>query len=628
MAARSLTRTILEAHGAAAAGAAFSRGDEIEVQPDHVLAGGVAAVVTLAGFETLGLPRITPDVALVGAERHDPSAAFEAGGELRELQDAAARAGAIFVRPGEGRCEQVHLERLAAPGRVLLSAGRRAPVGGALGMLVLPCGALEAAAALAGRTLERRWAGEMVLELDGTLAPWADGHDVTCALIQRLGSEGTAGRWLEFRGAALSSLDMSSRIAVAREVERLRAPAALFPSDEVTREYLITLQRDADWRRLGSEDRGRGESRGSLTLDAIEPMTLALERGARPRRVREDRGLAIGAVLIGSGAVAADLTRLASVLKGGAVHGSVSLQIAIGTRHTREAAEADGALAALREAGAQIVEGAVPPSPASTGLTFGVLAGDLPAGRTTWRSANLATCALAARGGTLEDPRDLGALVTPAPRAAPLAPGEALRLAPWDPTATPGAPRLPLGRALAGPLRGEVLLRLGDRVTTEQVLPWGARVRSLVGDFAALSEHTFGGLDSGFAARARALEGGFVVAGDQFGEGVPWDTAALVLVQLGVRAIVARSMAAEFERLLAQAGVLPLLWAGSDEGREVAAGDELELPGIPETFVAGRPMVARNLTQGTQYTLRHALGPREVDRLRRGGLLADIASPR
>ena len=125
------------------------------------MAGGVAAVVTLAGFETLGLPRITPDVALVGAERHDPAAAFEASHELRELQDSAARAGAMFVRPGEGRCEQVHLERLAAPGRVLFSAGRRSPVAGAVGMLVVPCGALEAAAALAGRGIERQLAGEL-----------------------------------------------------------------------------------------------------------------------------------------------------------------------------------------------------------------------------------------------------------------------------------------------------------------------------------------------------------------------------------------------------------------------------------------------------------------------------------
>ena len=143
-----LIRTLLESHGAVGLPEeAATRDHDLELRPDHVLAGGVAAVVTLAGFETLRLPRITPDVALVGAERHDPAAAFEASHELRELQDAAARSGATFVRPGDGRCEQVHLERLAAPGRVLFSAGRRSPVAGALGMLVVPCGAVEAAAA-------------------------------------------------------------------------------------------------------------------------------------------------------------------------------------------------------------------------------------------------------------------------------------------------------------------------------------------------------------------------------------------------------------------------------------------------------------------------------------------------
>jgi aconitate hydratase len=171
-----------------------------------------------------------------------------------------------------------------------------------------------------------------------------------------------------------------------------------------------------------------------------------------------------------------------------------------------------------------------------------------------------------------------------------------------------------------------VLARLGDRITSEQVLPWGARVRELVNNFPALSEYGFGDLEPGFFARARQARGGFLVAGAEFGMGEAWDTAALVMVELGVRAVLARSIAPGFDRLLALAGVLPLAWAGSDDGSAVKEGDELEFPGVPETLIADRPLVVRNLTRGTQYTLRHDLSDRDVRRLRRGGLLTELAT--
>ena len=625
--ARSLSRTILEAHRAGAPGeAALAPGQILDVRPDHVLAGGVAAVVALAGFEALRLPRIAPEVAVVGAERHDSAAAFEAGAELRDLQESATRAGALFVRPGEGRCELVHLERLAAPGRVLLVTGRRTPLAGALGMVVIPCGALEAAAALAGRAVERPWGGVLGIALEGACPPWADGHDVACALIGALGPGGAAERSVEFGGPGVASVAALARVAVAREIERLGSPAALFPSDDVTRGFLATTGRDADWRRLDTGDLSGCDRVRSFSLATIEPMTLGIERTAVPRPIREDQGLALGAVLIGSAAGAADLARLARALKEGGAARPETLWIAPGSRRVRESAEANGVLATLREAGAQIIEGGMPPTAAASGLAYGALASDLPAGRTRWRIASLATCARAAIGGTLEDPRESpwsGMVEQPEP---PFSVAEPLRITPPEGAGAVESVGFPIGRPLSGPLHGPVLVRLGDRVTSEQVLPWGARVRSLVNDFAALSEHAFGGVAPDFAARARAAGGGFVVAGELFGEGEAWDTAALVLVRLGVRAVLAGSIGRDFERLLALAGVLPLRWTGSDDGASVQAGDELEVPGLPETFIAGRPLVIRNLTRGTQYTLRHALSARDVERLRHGGLLADIAA--
>ncbi|MGH7742270.1 MAG: aconitase family protein, partial [Candidatus Eiseniibacteriota bacterium] len=425
-----LIRTILEAHGEAGGSPGEGTGArELVVRPDHVMAGGVAAVVTLMGFETLGLPRITPDVAVVGAERHDPAAAFEASHELRELQDSAARAGAMFVRPGEGRCEQVHLERLAAPGRVLFSAGRRAPVAGALGMLVVPCGALEAAAALAGRGIERSWPGELEVELTGQAPQWSDGHDVVCALVRRLGPEGAAGRWIEFSGSGVAALGVSARLTVAREIERLRAPAAMFPSDEITRAYLASAGRESDWRRLSASDARRG-TRVSLALEALEPMTVLPERGAIPHALGHDLGVTVGAVMIGSAASLADLLALDRALAGRSVDSGTELVIVIGSRQIRASAEALGALGRLQAAGATVVEGSRHPSPAANGIAFGALPSDWPPGKTQWRSASLAVCALAARDGVLRDPREeRWPAETPAPE---LAAAEALRIAPLE----------------------------------------------------------------------------------------------------------------------------------------------------------------------------------------------------
>jgi aconitate hydratase len=620
----SLTAALLDAHRVDAPGATDRTFD---LRPDHVLAGGVAAVVTLGAFEALGVPRIVPDVAVVGAERHGPEAAFEDLRELRGLQEASQRAGAHFVRPGEGRCEQVHLERLAAPGRVMLCAGRRAPLAGALGMLAIPAGALEAAAALAGQAVERERPTVLGIRLEGTLAPGLDGHDVVCALVARLGAGGAAGRWLEFGGAGAATLGVASRLAVLHAIERLDSPLALFPSDDAARRFLAAQARDSDWRRFESDGESGCAATLSLALDTLEPMVIGLAAGEPPRPVREHRGEPVGVVVIGPGAAAEDLERLAAALRGRRVRDGCTLRVLPGSRQVRETAQASGALDLLRAAGADVTDGALPPSAATLGMSFGASEAQLSGGRTRWRAAGLASCAAAALTGQIEDPRDVAEVCVAESPLRAFAATEAMRAESESGHAGP-ARAFPIGRAFDAPLRGTVLTRLPDRVSTDRVLPWGARVRSLLGDFEALGAHTFAGLDPEFPARALARSGGFVVAGERCGEGWPWDTTALVLVQLGVRAVMAESLAPAFARLLAQAGVLPLEWVNGREGRALEVGDELEIPGLPETFVAGRPLVVRDLSRGTQYTLRHMLDSRQVGRLRRGGLLADLIATR
>jgi aconitate hydratase len=619
----SLVAQILAAHlaGRGTKAPAPELGDALEIRADHALAGGVAAVVALGAFQRLGLDRARPELCLIGAERHAPQAAFESADELRDLQQSAFRFGVRFTRPGDGRCERVHLEHFAAPGRVLAAAGRRAPVAGAVGMLSLPVGALECAAVLAGEPVEMRWPGSRAVEIRGVLGPGVDGHDAALALHARLEDAHLDRALVEFDGETLIALPIEARAALAAAAAECGAGSSVFASDETTRRWLATEGREADWKRLARADPAADAL--VFDLDAIEPLAAPLERPAACRPVREVRGTSIGAVLIGPGASVAALARLARALAGRRVKDGVTLIIVPGTRQVRETAQAAGLLEALVAAGADVHDAGAPPVAAAVGVCVGTALADLPPGRTRWQAAGLATGAAAALEGVLEDPRrvlehlgesdaDLAFAADSAPRVGPA-------------TEPDGAvPPFPTGRPFLGAVRGSVLLKLGDDVSTERLVPWGAKVRPLVGHLDALAQFTLDDEDPGFAARARAAGGGVLVAGERFGSGVPWDTAALAPLALGVRVMLARSLAPEFAHVAALAGVLPLEFVNEGDARAVAAGDELEIPGLPEALAPGRALVVRNLTQGTQYTVRHPLAARDVDRLAVGGLLAAL----
>ncbi len=632
--ARGLIEGVLGSHlvGLGARGARWGEGAEIEVKPDHVVAGGAAAIVALAAFESLGLPRVRIELALIGAERHAPQAAFESSGELVALQQAARRAGAHFARPGEGRCEIVHLERFASPGRVVATAGHRAPVAGALGMLPLEAGYLEVAAALAGHALDRAWPGVLSVRLRGQLGPWVGAQDVALELLRRLPPGGSAGRLIEYGGEGVAALTVSQRIALAAQSAVLGAPASLFPSDEITRRFLSAQGREADWKRIEADDDPPPESRLELDLEQVEPLIADLDRPEAARAPGAVQGLSVGPVVVGPLATAADLARLARVLGGGRVREEVSLILMPGSRQVTTTAARDGVLEALVRAGARIAEGGLrlsegPSTRATIGLCFGIHRTDLPPGRARWHVASLESCAAAALAGVPTDPRDLAledrrdeAPVTFVTGAGVDAPIEAVMSSPEQKGG--GWAAFPSGPPLLGPLRGGVLLKLGDRVSTAELLPWGARVRPLVRHIESLADHTLASLDPGFARRAREHGGGFLVAGAAFGTGPVWDTAALVPAALGVRVVIARSIVPGFRRALALAGVLPLQFVAAPDYGAVARGDELEIPGLPHVIEAGRTLVVRNLSRGTQYSVRHDLSPREAARLCAGGLLA------
>ena len=626
----SLTRRLIAAHrlDPETAGLPLGAESELALRPDHVAFGEAASTVIVPAFESLGLPRVAVAVAMVCADRHSSAVAFKQTVDLHQLQEWTRQRGVWFSRPGNGSPDLVYRQRHAAPGRLMIAAGGTPPTCGALGMLGLASGELEVAAALAGSPIYRVTLTVLGVRLFGALGPWACGQDVALELLHRLGPAGAAGAIIEYGGPGLVSLSMADRFALAAHGGTLGAAASLFPSDDVTRAYLSAQGRDIDWKRLEAEEGAEVDRSIDLDLSLIEPLVSPLDDPAGVRPAHGWTGVAVAQVVIGPRASFPDLALAARMLAGAPVADGVQLMVVPGSRQIEETAARDGLTEALVRAGAKVSDGTALPvaDGKAAGVCFGVRPDQLPAGRVRWYLGGPGCCAAAAMTGRICDPRELEVEferhLEPARYASDpswlLEPGSD----PAEPPAEAARPRFPRSEPLEAGLRGTVLIRAGDDVGTDQILPWGARMAPLIGDLGALADHAFVTSDPEFAARARARQGGFVVAGRDFGSGVPRLYAALALLDLGVRAILALSYAPAFREHLVQAGILPLCFTSESDAQGAAPGDELELPGLHESLEVGRALTARNLTQGVQYAIRHDLGPLECGIARAGGRLA------
>jgi aconitate hydratase len=424
---------------------------------------------------------------------------------------------------------------------------------------------------------------------------------------------------------------VTDRVAVACAAGEWGGAAALFPADEVTRSWLAARGRASDWRKSEGGE-GGGDAWLEVDLGAIEPRFADLGRPESARPLPAAGGPEVRRVVIGPAAEAAELARLSQWLRGRDLASGIVLTILPGSRRRLEAAQRDGGLQELVAQGARIEADPAAPAIAEpgAGLCYGARPADLDTTRTHWWTASLEGCAAAAVTGRLTDPRRVLLGESAAGEPDLLATGESALLEPRAGGAgvaeDSGLPGLPTGEPLVGPVRGPVLLRCGDGVTVDQVLPWGARIAPLAGDIAALRHHAFAPLDPEFARRALERGGGFVIAGEDMGRGPAREQAALALKALGIRAVIARSWEPGFRKRLVECGVLPLTFARATDLEAVAPGDELELPTLPHGLEPGRPLVVRNLTRGTQMDVRHDLDARAVAIARGGGLLRYAAA--
>jgi len=614
-------------------------GAEIGLRVDQTLTQDATGTMVYLEFEALGLPKVRTKRSVSYVDHNVLQTGFENADDHRFLQSAAARYGLYFSRPGNGICHQVHLERFAVPGETLVGSDSHTPTAGGLGMLAIGAGGLDVAVAMAGEPFYLPMPKVVLVRLVGRLGPWVTAKDVILELLRRLTVHGGVGKIMEYGGPGVATLTVPQRATITNMGAELGATTSVFPSDEVTRQYLRAQGREADWQPLAADPEATYDEVIEVDLSALEPMIAQPSSPDNVVPVVAVAGTPLGQVCIGSCSNSSyeDLMAVAAILRGRTVHPAVSLTISPGTKQVYTMIARHGALADLIAAGARILESACGPcigmgqAPATGVASLRSFNRNFP-GRSGTRGdrvylASPEVCAASALTGRITDPRTLGAPpVVQWPQAMDvddnmiIAPPPATGPAP-DLVRGPNIQPLPTRGPLAATLRGELLLKVGDNITTDHIMPAGAKLLPLRSNIPACAEHVFEAVDASFVPRAKAAGSGFIVGGINYGQGSSREHAALTLMYLGVQAVIAKSFARIHEANLVNFGILPLTFVNAADYDEAGVGDVWEIDNVLAVIEAGETLTVKNLTRGTTFAVRSRLSARQIEMLRAGGLL-------
>ncbi len=616
-------------------------GEEIAIRIDQTLTQDATGTLAYLEFEALGLPRVRNELAVSYVDHNMLQTGFESADDHRFLQTFAAKYGIRFSRPGNGICHQIHLERFSVPGKTLLGSDSHTPTAGAAGMIAIGAGGLDVAVAMGGGPFSLVMPRIVGVRLTGRLRPWVSAKDVILELLRRYTVSGGVGRIFEYYGEGVATLSVPERATIANMGAELGATTSIFPSDAQTRRYLEAQGRGDAWRPLTADSDAAYDEFVEIRLDQLEPLVALPHSPDRVVPVREVAGTPVQQVAIGSCTNSSyrDLLVSARLLEGRVVHPDVSLVVTPGSRQALVMAEKAGALAALLAAGARVLESACGPcigmgqAPASGAVSVRSFNRNF-AGRSGTPDALVylaspEVCVAAALTGRLTDPRDLG-LPYPGVAALPerYVVDDRLILVPADEPERievlrgPNIAPLPAIPALAPEIRAEVLLSLDDGVSTDDILPAGAKTLPLRSNIPAISEHAFARIDRQFAERARAAGRGVIVAGENYGQGSSREHAALVTRYLGVETVIALSFARIHAANLVNFGVLPLVFVDARDRDRVGRGDVLRLVGLREAIADGVDTLRIvNESVGFALDARCELTPRERHIVLAGGLL-------
>ena len=615
-------------------------GSEVAIRIDHTLTQDSTGTMAYLQLEAMGVDRVKTKRSVAYVDHNMLQAGPENADDHKYLQTVAARHGVWFSRPGNGICHQVQLERFSLPGETLLGSDSHTPTCGAAGMLAIGSGGLDVAVAMAGGAYYFTMPKVCRVTLTGHLKPMVAAKDVILELLRRVGVKGGVGKIFEYFGEGLMSLSVPERATIANMGAETGATTSIFPSDRKTREFFAARGRAGDWRELLADPDAEYDEEITIDLSSLHPMAAQPNSPDNVTEVSKIAGLPIDQVCIGSctNSSFCDMMRVAGILAGRHVAPNVSLTVSPGSRQVLKALAANGALAKLIAAGARVLECGCGPcigmgqAPATDAVSLRTFNRNFY-GRSGTPSAKVyivgpETAAVSAVTGHLTDPEtwDGGEPPYRVPELFDIDDGMLIR-PPRDGSQVevvrgPNIKPVPRTEPPAETLAGRALIKLGDNITTDHIMPSNAKLLPYRSNIPYLADFCLTPCDEGFPARAKAAGGGFIVAGENYGQGSSREHAALAPLYLGVKAVLAKSFARIHRANLLNNGILPLVFTSEADYDAAAEGEEIIIPSAPEQIRSAAEGKSVKVTIGGRETeLTLDITPRQRDILLAGGLL-------
>lgn len=637
---KTVTEKIITEHLVAGA---FKSGEEIGITVDQTLTQDATGTMVYLQFESMDIPRVRTELSVSYVDHNTIQADNRNMDDHLFLQDTAKKYGLSFSRPGNGICHQVHLERFGIPGKTLLGSDSHTPTGGGLGMIAIGSGGLDVAAAMAGNPFYLTCPEVIGVRLNGQLQPFCSAKDIILTILGLETVKGGVGKVYEYFGDGAASLSIPQRSTITNMGAELGATTSVFPSDEVTQRFLAMHEREHAWREISADPDAVYDRVIEIDLSRIEPMIARPHMPDNVVPVRTLAGKPVEQVAIGSCTNSSinDLGIAADILDNRTVADGVALSVSPGSREVFLSAEKAGIIRKLVKSGARILEFACGPcigmgfAPATKAASVRTFNRNFK-GRSGTSDAEVylaspETAAATALHGKITDPRDLtgieytdytsfietddSMIIPPAPET------EAAKI---EVRRGPNIKPCPKNTPLPDDLRMRIILKTGDNITTDHIMPAGAGILPLRSNIPEISKHVFENVDPEFYKKAKEAVNGVIIGGENYGQGSSREHAALAPMYLGIKAVVAKNFARIHRSNLINFGIIPLQFETPEDYETVEEGDELRIPRLHDAITSGGPITVYNETRNTRYSVGCPLGKRLADILLAGGLLNHI----
>lgn len=615
-------------------------GTEIGLRIDQTLTQDATGTMAYLEFEAMGVERVRTELSVAYIDHNTLQTGFENADDHRFIQSVAKKRGLLFSKPGNGICHQIHLERFGKPGKTLIGSDSHTPTGGGISMLAIGAGGLDVAVAMGGGTYYTTMPKMTLIRLSGKLSPWVGAKDIILEVLRIMSVKGGVGKIIEYGGEGVKTLSVPERATITNMGAELGATTSVFPSDEITRSFLKAQGREEDWSELKPDPDAKYDEIIDIDLSALDPMAAMPHMPDNVKKVSEIGNIEISQVCIGSctNSSLLDLLKVAAILKGKKVAPNVSLTISPGSMQVLNMLSLDGALSDILGAGARLLECACGPcigmgqSPQSKGVSLRTFNRNFE-GRSGTADAGIylvspEVAAASALTGCLTDPRTLGEMPeiklperfiindNMIEKPASVEEADSVEIK-YGPNIKPFPTSVKLPESIEAP----AILKVGDNITTDHIMPAGAKILPYRSNIPYLSNFCFRQCDEKFSERCKAAGKGFIIGGANYGQGSSREHAALVPLYLGIKAVIAKSFARIHCANLINAGIMPFTFADGSDYDRIDTDDTLALEGIREKIADGKPVTLKNLTKGEEYALNYDYSDRQTAMILAGGLL-------